>query len=74
MASANLQTVADPDLIRLGIGLVIVVAGLWAVEQVNPKLGAPYIMVVLLGVLLTQRAGFEKFTAFVLAQTQNKAV
>lgn len=71
MASSNNQSVTpDPDFIRLGVGLAVVVAGLWAIEQVNPKLGTPYIIVILLGVLLTQRAGFEKFAAFVLQQTR----
>lgn len=70
MASPNQQSItADPDLIRLGVGIAVVVAGMWVIDQVNPKLTTPYIIVVLLGVALTQRAGFEKFAAFLVAQT-----
>lgn len=64
------QTDLPSQFFKYAVTIGIAVVGLEVVDRIDPRLGTLYVIVVLLGVALTQKAGVMAFTAFLQQQTQ----
>lgn len=54
---------------RYALLIGVVIVGFELVERIDPRLGTWYVIVVLLGVAVTQREGVLKLTSFIQSQT-----
>lgn len=52
----------------LTVGVILI--GLAIVDNIDRRLGTLYVIVILLGVALTHRAGVQAFTTFLVTHTQ----
>lgn len=54
---------------KYAVAIGIAAVGLTVIDKIDQRLGTLYVIVILLGVALTQREGVIKFTSFLQQQT-----
>lgn len=60
---------APETFFRYALLIGVVLVGLELIERIDSRLGTWYVIVVLLGVAITQREGVLKLTSFIQSQT-----
>lgn len=58
------------DWVKVGAGLVIVLAGLYAIDQTYPQYSRLYVVAVILGVALTNKQAVQSLSSFLLSLTK----
>jgi hypothetical protein len=74
MGSSTQQASGGVDWIAVIAGLGIALVGLKVIDSINPRLSPWYIAVIILGVVLVQKTGFQQFTTWLLTLTSQPGV